>query len=164
MNVDGAPRSRWVLQVLVIGAVLILGSLVVFATASRAPIGGSSGSPPAEPTKGPIPESAWTDNGVDLAQVPDFVSALDQDGNVAGYIAKLDILDPDGGRTPDHVVTGFQPDPPIPVLGGDLETLVGHHYGGVGFVPLGEDPPTLEEQQAGVTFSSGGPDTDPATK
>lgn len=82
-------------------------------------------------TKGPIPDSAWqVDGTIDMSQVPDFIPATDGDG-IAGWISSADALPPDGTKSPDE----------IPVFADDLRTLVGHMFPGVGFVPLGADPP-----------------------
>lgn len=92
-----------------------------------------------QPTKGPIPDAAVPAAGgeVNGALVPDFVSALGQDGvTIAGYVPKRFLI---GGA--DRLVPGTLANPPqqspIPVYGEDLTTLVGHMVPGRGFVPLG---------------------------
>jgi len=90
------------------------------------------------PSVGPVPESAFTPNGIDVAQVPDYIPALDQQGDVAGYVRKEDILPSNANVTPS--------DGPVPVVDRSLERVVGYMYPGRGFVPLGQSPddvPTL---------------------
>ena len=78
------------------------------------------------PTKGPIPPDAIQNGAFNKALIPDFIPALDRDGNVAGYVAR-DLAIPDGAPA----------NTPIPVFGNDLTTIVGHMVPGRGFVPLG---------------------------
>ncbi|MEZ5170652.1 MAG: hypothetical protein R3A49_07895 [Acidimicrobiia bacterium] len=152
-------RRAWAWSIAVGGCVLVLvGVALLVSSNARGARGGDSGLEP--PTKGPIPESAWTDDDVDLSQVPDFIPALDRTGDIAGYIDKMDILGPSASPPPDHVVTGLQPEPPIPVVGDDLETPVGYHYSGFGFVPLGADAPTFDERTSNVTVTQGGGTTE----
>lgn len=89
---------------------------------------------PSTPTKGPVPDSAFgEEGGVDVAQVPDYVPALGQEGKVVGYVAKTDIMpSPDGLTGPT--------DEAIPVLDDTLTKIVGHMYPGRGFVPIGSRP------------------------
>lgn len=84
------------------------------------------------PSVGRVPESAFTPNGIDIAQVPDYVPALDQQGDVAGYVRKEDILPTDTNVAPS--------DGPVPVVDRSLERVVGHMHPGRGFVPLGQSP------------------------
>jgi hypothetical protein len=89
----------------------------------NAPILGAPMCPPLpedrELTKGPIPEGAINDAGMlDETLVPDFIPALDHDGEIAGYVRYCAIHA--GGA--------------IPVYGDDLETVVGHMLPGQGFV------------------------------
>lgn len=93
------------------------------------------------PTRGRVPEAAFrsSDDGLMEALVPDYVAVWDSDGvRTAGYITKEDFLQPAGGTQ------GTPQNPPqmepIPVVGEDLTTVVGHQVPGVGFVPLGSMP------------------------
>jgi hypothetical protein len=73
-----------------------------------------------ELTKGPIPPDAINDAGMlDERRVPDFIPALDQRGEIAGYVRHCAIMA--GGA--------------VPVYGDDLKTVVGHMIPGRGFVP-----------------------------
>lgn len=99
--------------------------------------GGTGGSvanetSPEEPSRGPVPESAWRADGtIDLTQVPDFIPATDGDETV-GWISRDDAF-PSSGTRRD----------PLPVYGDDLRTIVGDYVGGAGYVPLGVDPQSL---------------------
>jgi len=78
---------------------------------------------------GTIPPEAWRPDGsVDMSLVPDYVQALDRDGNVAGYVRAEDIL---GVRGVEEPPTG-----PIPVVDRQL-VQVGWMVPDAGFVPLG---------------------------
>lgn len=71
-------------------------------------------------TKGPIPQDAVDDNGrLDESRVPDFIPALNQQGEIAGYVRHCAIAS--GGA--------------ITVYADDLKTQVGHMIPGQGFVP-----------------------------
>jgi hypothetical protein len=88
------------------------------------PLPGSPMCPPLpqdrELTKGPLPTDAVDDAGrLDESRVPDFIPALDREGEIAGYVRYCAIR---GGGA-------------IPVYADDLETLVGHMVPGRGFVP-----------------------------
>jgi hypothetical protein len=90
----------------------------------NAPILGAPMCPPLpedrELTKGPIPEDAINDAGMlDESRVPDFIPALDQSGEIAGYVRYCAIHA--GGA--------------IPVYADDLKTVLGHMIPGRGFVP-----------------------------
>ena len=80
----------------------------------------------ATPTKGRIPNSAIEGGRIDLAAVPDYIPALDQQGYAIGYVSKWLAIGDDKSDYLD----------PIPVFGDDLKTLVGHMITDVGFVPL----------------------------
>lgn len=130
--------SRPVLRLVRIGATIAAAVVITVAATqlpSLAPSMGSGPDPTETPnssTRGPIPDSAWQDDGtIDMSQVPDFIPATDGDGT-AGWIASEAVL-PAGGNRSLEV---------IPVYADDLQTLVGHMYPRVGFVPLGTDPPT----------------------
>lgn len=93
------------------------------------------------PTKGPIPDAAFrAGQPLDLSLVPDFVPALDRDGNVAGYVRKEALADP-----PSTIKAGQPASQPIPVYGDDLATLVGYMVPGKGFVPLGVDSDSVPD-------------------
>lgn len=83
-------------------------------------------------TKGPIPPEAVENGAFNKALIPDFIPALDRDGNVAGYVAR-DLAIPDGAPV----------NAPIPVFANDLRTIVGHMHPGRGFVPLGTSPDSV---------------------
>lgn len=89
------------------------------------------------PSKGPIPEAAFTTTGIDPVLVPDFVQAVGRDGSVVGYIPKDAALSTSRGPL---AADGRPTAAIVPVYGADLTTLVGHFYPGRGFVPLGTDP------------------------
>ena len=79
-----------------------------------------------EPTSGPIPPEAVENGAFNKALIPDFIPALDRNGQIAGYVAR-DLAIPDGAPV----------NAPIPVYGDDLKTIVGYMHPGRGFVPLG---------------------------
>jgi hypothetical protein len=91
------------------------------------------------PTKGPVPNDAIVNGQTDISKVPDFVAAVGKDGKIVGYVPKADLFPAPtrgahlGPQTPFEVQ---------PVYAGDLRTLVGHFYPGIGFVPLGVSPST----------------------
>jgi hypothetical protein len=89
-----------------------------------APILGAPMCPPLpldrELTKGPIPEDAINDAGIiDETRVPDFIPALDPQGEIAGYVRYCALHA--GGA--------------VDVYADDLKTVVGHMVPGKGFVP-----------------------------
>jgi hypothetical protein len=117
------------------------------------------------PTKGPIPDNASPPQGGPTygALVPDFVSALTQDGvTIAGYVPKRYLIGP-FDRLPGTPSNPPQ-DAPQPVFADDLTTLVGHMVPGSGFVPLGSPAPTAgpRESVASAPAVSTGPSPDPA--
>jgi len=76
---------------------------------------------------GRIPAEAFRPGKpLDLRLVPDYVPVLGPDGDIAGYIRKQAMVDPDLDVKP--------------VFAADLATLVGHMVSGRGFVRLGSDP------------------------
>lgn len=82
------------------------------------------------PTKGSIPEDAWLEDGsVDLAQLPDFIVALDGDGNAVGYVERSTLFPDDPTEEPL--------DGPNPVVDESLQRVIGHMVPGRGFVPVG---------------------------
>lgn len=84
------------------------------------------------PTKGPIPDAAVKAGGdFDMRLVPDFVPALDRNGDVAGYVTKEALSGP--------------PNVNIPVFAPDLSTRVGDMVPGKGFVPLGAAPDSVSD-------------------
>ena len=109
-------------------AVCLAAAIVAIMTAAV------SGATP-KPSRGPIPEAAFRPGQpLDMSLVPDFVPAIDRDGNVAGYVPKEALAPP-----PRFVEAEQLPDLPTPVYGEDLRTVVGHMVPGKGFVPLGTD-------------------------
>lgn len=86
-------------------------------------------------TRGPVPDSArLSDGSIDLAQVPDFIPAAGDEGNV-GWIWSADVLSPPGE---DRVEV-------VTVYAGDLTTVVGRMFPDVGFVPLGAEDGMLPD-------------------
>lgn len=99
-------------------------------------------------TVGPIPHDAFAPNAtMNVALIPDFVPALDRDGDQAGYVRKEDLGAYNGKADTD----------PMPVYENDLVTVVGHMYAGIGYVPLGTDAATVPTFQI-KTASSPAPD------
>lgn len=118
------PRSTGRLAVLALVAGFILSATAISVAAAQY-----------APAKGPIPDAAVRSNGeiVD-GLVPDYVSVVDRNGEIAGYVRK-------------ELVIGDPGDAPWPVFAADLKTLVGRMVPGRGFVPLGVDEravPTFE--------------------
>lgn len=133
MNERRRPMLRMALAAATVAAAVVA-TLVGIQVLGQGPSTGGGPEPTATAdarTKGPIPDSAWQEDGtIDMSQVPDFIPATNGDG-IAGWISSDDALPPDGTKSPDE----------IPVFADDLRTLVGHMFPGVGFVPLGTDPP-----------------------
>lgn len=112
-----SPLSRFSGVLFSLAALVVL-SIAVIVSATQA------GGP--QLTKGPIPPDAIQNGVFNKALIPDFIPALDRDGQVAGYVAR-DLAIPDGAPA----------NAPIPVFASDLTTLVGHMFPGRGFVPIG---------------------------
>lgn len=110
------------------------------------------------PTVGTIPDSAWGPGGqVDPSQVPDYVPAL-SNGHVVGYVSKAQLFPSGPGASPGATQAAGGPStyraPTAAdqaaenaklvktVYASNLQTVVGHMYPGVGFVPVGQEPPT----------------------
>lgn len=56
------------------------------------------GAAPATPTFGAVPAEAKVQGSrTDLSKVPDYVSVLGKDGEIAGYVSKVDLF-PSSGR------------------------------------------------------------------
>jgi hypothetical protein len=123
--------------VTVMAAVGVIAAIVLVGQPSFSGIGGTgrsgvSETSPQEPSRGPVPESAWRADGtIDLTKVPDFIPATNGDQTV-GWITRDDAFPSNGARRD-----------PLPVYGDDLRTIVGHYVGGAGYVPLGVDPQSL---------------------
>ena len=116
-------RSKPTIRLVCVFAVPILASLALVALVSAvSPI----------LTKGPMPpDAAVPGQTVNASLVPDFVAVSAQDGALAGYARKQDVLDP-------PVASGFRGHAlPIAVYGADLTTLVGYLVPDRGFVSLG---------------------------
>jgi hypothetical protein len=93
--------------------------------------------------KGAVPFGSG--GSVTARDVPDYVTALDRQGNPVGYV-KRDALGVFSGRPDDAF---------MPVYADDLKTVVGHMVTGRGFVPVGSSDaavPTFE-----VTTSESSP-------
>jgi hypothetical protein len=83
-------------------------------------------------SKGPIPTGA---NGeLELNHAPDFVS-VSSGGKIVGYVPRSYIIGTSSGPVESELGSV------APVYAKDLSTIVGHFYPGVGFVPLGTEPP-----------------------
>ena len=104
-------------------------------SASTAP-STTSTSAPTGPTKGPVVDGEG--GRIDWDRSPDFIVAVGNDGEPVGYIRKSDLNPGPPGTLPP----GVQPSSaPLEVYDETLTKLVGHHVPGVGFVPLGQEPP-----------------------
>lgn len=114
---------------------LILG-LAILALAAAAAV--TSGATDPTPTRGRIPAAAMQPGQpMDAELIPDFVTALDRQGNPVGYVPKSAVI---AQRAPQALTSGaFQP-ASIPVYGEDLTTIVGWMVPDKGFVPAGTDP------------------------
>jgi hypothetical protein len=117
-----------------------------------------TGSATQTPTAGPIPESAVNpafSNGIDLAQVPDFIPTM-SNGKVVGYVSKSQLFPTSSAFQGPPVAAssnGATPSPSaadiaavdagsiLTVYGPDLTTIIGHMYPGQIFVPTGQTPP-----------------------
>jgi hypothetical protein len=83
------------------------------------------------PTKGKMPyEPGKT---VAYSSIPDYVAVI-IGPNTIGYTPKAYIAVPNGSS--GNSLQGL----PAPVYASNLKTLLGHDYGGIGFVPLGRSP------------------------
>jgi hypothetical protein len=119
-----------------LGFVVILAGSLAMAVAAVT----VAGSP--APSKGQIPDSAWSSTGgLDLSQVPDYVSQLGRDGTIVGYVSKVALTDPTGGA---RDALGRPMAATWPVFADDLKTVVGHAVPDKGFIPLGVDPASVD--------------------
>lgn len=122
---------------------LTIAALVVSGSAMLGIFNGSEASAirHTPPSVGRIPQSAFQNGRIDASQVPDFVPALDQQGNVVGYVRKSDILPTPAGSAG----YSLQPSPaskgPVPVYDSSLTSVVGYMDPGFGFVPVGSPLP-----------------------
>jgi hypothetical protein len=159
------------------GSLLGAGSVVLALSAASGAVVALQPSTPASgvttPTLGSIPESAWAPGGqLNLSNVPDYV-ATTWKGRVVGYVPKSQLFPQSSdatsdGRKPTGVSTYRPPtaaDQAAPnaalvetVYASDLNTVVGHMYPGVGFVPEGQtgprtpsSPPTTSAVSEGST-------------
>jgi PASTA domain len=99
------------------------------------------------PTSGPVPTTQ--SGSIDWQNVPDFISVA-ANGNVVGYAPRLDVLPfPEA----NGLTTGLGAT--VPVYKGDLQTLVGHVYPGIGYVPLGSSPSSVPCQPETTVGNSG---------
>ncbi len=97
------------------------------------------GTTPDGRTFGPTPYLGPGEVDPDDERIPDFVSVLTRDGEQIAGVVDNTLLD--GGVNP------------LTVYASDLTTVVGHLYAGVGFVPLGEQPPVIVCDEPSVTVS-----------
>lgn len=134
-----SPRRRGGTRVVVastVGALLALAVVV--------------GSLSAGPTRGRIPDEAFgTDGSVNHELVPDFIPAV---GTVSeepiGWVAKDDVLPEDPNLLREVV----------PVYADDLQTVIGHMYPAIGFVPIGTDPASVHPVSTPEVFEAPAPD------
>lgn len=99
------------------------------------------------PVMGTIPSAAFTPTGIDRSLVPEYVPALDRQGQVVGYVRSSDIvLGPPGTQATPPT------DQNVPVYDSSLAHIVGYIVTGCGFVPLGQQAdncPTVTTAQGG---------------
>ena len=86
---------------------------------------------PSGPTKGGMPYEA--NKIVPYDKIPDYLSVVVGPGKI-GYTPKAYLVVPDGSS--NAPLLGLA----APVYASNLTTLLGHEYGGIGFVPLGVSP------------------------
>lgn len=149
-----ARRPRFVAYALAsatVGAALVVAIVAAQLIDSRSSATGAPGmgTSSASPglTKGPIPWDAWQEDGtLDREMLPDFVPAADGDV-VAGWARSDDVFPAAGARQSDIVA----------VYAEDLQTLVGHMYPDIGYVPLGADPSQLPSRSSPEARESVGP-------
>jgi hypothetical protein len=77
-----------------------------------------------------IPDSAFTDKGIDETLTPELVGVMNRDGAIAGYVRRKYLI----GNSPRFLEGS------VPVVSEDGRSLVGHMYPGRGFVPSGQRP------------------------
>jgi hypothetical protein len=115
------------------------GELVAPVDTAAGPLIVPQGTTPDGRTFGPTPHLDPGEVEPDDERIPDFVSVLTRDGEqIAGFV-DTELLD-----------AGVNP---LTVYASDLTTVVGHWYAGVGFVPLGEQPPAIVCDQPSATVS-----------
>ena len=115
--------------------VLIVGFFVT--SVLTAAVGGAAMAAAGGVSRGPIPPEAFRAQGLDLRLVPDYVQVVDREGHVVGYVPKNAAL----GTASTTVGPDGRPQAvPVPVVGDDLKTVVGHMIPDKGFVPDGIDP------------------------
>lgn len=86
------------------------------------------------PTKGPVPEDVTASDGsIERDRIPDYVPALDRDGERAGYVESRYLF-------PDSAAEDQRSNEPLPVYDERLSEVVGHMYPGRGFVSVDADP------------------------
>jgi len=109
--------------VLLVAAVLsVTGGVVLAQSGSAAPR-------PA--TFGRMPSDLVTDNQIDVSRVPDFVSTVDSEGRIVGYVRRDELMPvaPNGDL--------LAPPASQTVYARDGKTVVGRMDAGVGFTPVG---------------------------
>jgi hypothetical protein len=106
-------------------------SLVVVVGAIAAVTSGFGLLNPSGPTKGGMPYMPG--RTVPYSSIPDYVAVI-IGPNKIGYTPKAYVSALDGSSN-DPLLGA-----PEPIYASDLKTLLGHDYGGIGFVPLGSSP------------------------
>lgn len=98
-------------------------------------VAGYAGAASPQPTFGPIPAEAMVAGSrPDLAKIPDYVSVLGQDGEIAGYVSKADLFpDPRLAPTSPEEAVSRSVAQPIPVYDSGRR-VIGHWAGQQGFV------------------------------
>ncbi|MEY4512895.1 MAG: hypothetical protein RLZZ450_5017 [Pseudomonadota bacterium] len=98
---------------------------------------------PKSPTKGRVPPEAFKNGEIRPELVPDFIMAYNREGEIAGYVSKVDVFR-EGN------------DEPYVVVDESLTKPVGRMVPGRGFVPIGVPetsvpmlPPGTEVDQSG---------------
>jgi hypothetical protein len=97
------------------------------------------------PTFGGIPDSAFTDEGIDASDLPDYVAvSIGAGDDAVGYVRSSEYFaDDQGPRNPDEAAAmGFVYVGVYDVFDTN-QTVIGHWVTGAGFVPLGEDVDTV---------------------
>lgn len=114
---------------------IILAAGLTSVVVSAGVVSGYAGAASPQPTFGPIPAEAMAPGRVDLAKIPDYVSVLGKDGEIAGYVSKADLFpDPrQAPKSPEEAVGRSGVAQPIPVYDAGRR-VIGHWAGREGFV------------------------------
>jgi hypothetical protein len=97
-------------------------------------VGGGAAASSIYLTKGPIPSSPK--GGLDFAKAPDFIAVAGPTNTPIGYAPRADVVPPPANQP----LSGQSVGGVVPVYAGDLTTLIGHLYPGIGFVKIGKSP------------------------